>query len=64
MKKNCCGCRALNLNFCGLGYKVERKWHKTFLYLETVPAEKCPKPKTYKELFILLGRQVTKGQLE
>jgi len=55
-KKNCYGCRALHgigLHcFCSLGYNIEYVTVRgEFGHMEQPkPAEKCPKPRTYKEL--------------
>lgn len=53
MKRTCNGCRALDVTFCDLNYRVKRKYHRAWLYSETIPAEECPKPKTYEKLMEL-----------
>jgi len=63
-KKNCYGCRALNIRVirtysevgvCTLGYKIEMK-NKYPLRDEPVPVDKsCPKPRTHGELLKLLN---------
>ena len=50
MKRTCTGCRALDIDFCDLGYKVNQIYHRRLLYSEAIPAEECPKPRTYAEL--------------
>lgn len=62
MKRTCDGCKALEFDYekkrCGLRYKQEWKNHRP------VPAEECPKPRTYKRLFELIEdkhREVIRG---
>ncbi len=53
MKKTCNDCKALNTTFvpkCDLGYRIEgvsKLWGVTISWK---PLEKCPKPKTYKDM--------------
>ena len=58
MKRTCFGCRALDWNGeqmrCDLGYKQSRKYIRESLRSEPIPAEQCPKPRTYEELLELL----------
>lgn len=56
MKKTCKNCKALNEG-CILGFKTKIiKIPFGNIYLNGYkPNEKCPKPKTYKELNNLLG---------
>lgn len=55
--KTCDGCRASwNMgysSYCGLEYNIKvieivRDWGK---FLQPIPLEKCPKPKTWKKYF-------------
>jgi len=58
MKKTCNGCRAHGRDYCTLGYKTKIIYtsipalgNRT---LETmIPLAQCPKPRTYKEYFLL-----------
>jgi len=56
LKKDCCGCRALQEGKCVLGYSVlvevpEEHRHQAFY----VPTEPCSKPRTYERLNELLS---------
>ena len=57
MKRTCFGCRALDWNGtqkrCDLGYKQSSKYHRATLWSEPIPAEQCPKPRTYGKLMEL-----------
>ena len=56
MKKTCNGCRAVNGDFCMLGFKTHfvSKFLKPFNVWISVmtPLEQCPKPRTYNEYFL------------
>jgi len=63
MKKTCNGCRAYEkeidtgeiAGYCSLGYKTDYKkipFYKGFIKI-LIPAEKCFKPKTWDEYFII-----------
>jgi len=59
MKRTCFGCRALDFNGeqkrCDLGYKQIWKPLYNTLRREPIPAEECPKPRTYDKYFELLN---------
>lgn len=52
MKRTCYKCKALNRNYCDLGYKVKSIWKynkETEFYLKVViPEEGCPKPLNFR----------------
>ena len=47
MKQTCYGCRALNLDWCNLGYKNSKVYNPRKRLYEIMPLEYCPKPLTY-----------------
>jgi len=52
LKKNCSGCRALDLQKCTLGYETETYG---FMGAWVKPKEICEKPRTNKRYIKLLG---------
>jgi hypothetical protein len=54
MKRKCDGCRALETNGCGLGYKTQATSVFDGLITKFKPLEECPKPKTYDKYCALL----------
>ena len=54
VKKDCLGCRAKNSRFsCGLDYELKPLdivENGKIIGMATIPAEPCPKPKTYTQL--------------
>lgn len=57
IKKNCFGCRALNLNTCKLNYKIITYDIGYITGAGLKPLEICPKPKTYNEFINLYNNQ-------
>jgi hypothetical protein len=57
MKKKCGACKALSLDLCGLGYKINIMYKQTTIglpYLEHIPLELCEKPLTNKRFCDLI----------
>ncbi len=55
MKRNCNGCKALDIDryygACELGYRIAKEvTNRQLMLYKYKPAEECPKPKTYDDL--------------
>lgn len=67
MKRSCKGCRAIQCarpyaNRCELGYEIEAVRLGSFL-ITFRPKEECPKPRTWKEMYIAENGELNRSSI-